>query len=319
MDASAQSSPAPVVCPRCDYDQRGEIAKWTDSCPLDGLCTECGLTFAWSRLYANARHPWLFEHQWRRAPLRSALKTIGMCFRPFRFWRDIELTDRICLWPAAVLLFALTFVYLVAVWQHSTAYYWTAMFAPGSFLRGASGAAGVSTPLLKLQLIGLQQLLLPAFASFLTLFLVPSLFVMSFLAMPITLSRARVIAAHLIRIYLYSLVLPLILNAALACAAACSLYFFDGELNQIRWLWFGWDASVMFPPTLAGVFTMPFFYLNYFAPPWLLLMTLWTLAWWRSACTRYLCIPQPTLTVALLGLTSFLASSFLAYGLWSYM
>ena len=34
-------------CPRCGYDLSGEIATWTEACPVRGLCTECGLEFAW--------------------------------------------------------------------------------------------------------------------------------------------------------------------------------------------------------------------------------------------------------------------------------
>jgi hypothetical protein len=38
-------------CPRCGYDQAGEIARWEvadpPACPLHGQCTECGLGLEW--------------------------------------------------------------------------------------------------------------------------------------------------------------------------------------------------------------------------------------------------------------------------------
>ncbi len=34
-------------CPRCGYDLPGTIASWTHSCPLRGVCSECGTNFDW--------------------------------------------------------------------------------------------------------------------------------------------------------------------------------------------------------------------------------------------------------------------------------
>ena len=50
-------------CPRCGYDQRGEMAKWADSCPLTSVCTECGLEIDWAELISPKfeRPAWCVE------------------------------------------------------------------------------------------------------------------------------------------------------------------------------------------------------------------------------------------------------------------
>ena len=72
-----------IQCPRCGYDQRGEVATWGDAWPLSGTCTECGLEFEWGPVLA----PEKFEPAWcveyaesRFGFLRNSSKT---------FWRSL--------------------------------------------------------------------------------------------------------------------------------------------------------------------------------------------------------------------------------------
>ena len=95
------------LCPRCAYDLSGTIAAWTDRCPLEGQCAECGLEFAWDRVLALAEHPWLFEYHWRRRPLYRLARTWFAALRPHRFWREVRMTDPIKLRPLGVVVGAL--------------------------------------------------------------------------------------------------------------------------------------------------------------------------------------------------------------------
>lgn len=74
----------PVCCPRCGYDQRGAMAAWESAaadggeratCPVRGVCSECGLEFAWGSLLnpALSVSSWMFEHVrgWWRVPRAS--------------------------------------------------------------------------------------------------------------------------------------------------------------------------------------------------------------------------------------------------------
>jgi hypothetical protein len=82
-------------CPRCGYDQRGVITTWCNECPINGICTECGLGFAWADLL-NPRlaiPEWCVESQKSMLafPLR-ALRTLFRTITPWRMWRDLHMT-----------------------------------------------------------------------------------------------------------------------------------------------------------------------------------------------------------------------------------
>jgi hypothetical protein len=68
------------------------VASWRDSCPLDGICPECGLGHRW----AEVLNPlltvpaWSFEHALGRhavALARTAIATL----RPRRFWSAMRM------------------------------------------------------------------------------------------------------------------------------------------------------------------------------------------------------------------------------------
>jgi hypothetical protein len=109
--AAAPSEPA---CPRCGYDQAGEITRWRDepAWPVHGRCTECGLDFEWADVFNQGRNDlaWLYEHTpRRRLGLLRAWRTWGHAIIPRRLWRNLRLESRVSIsrllvWPLVVCL-----------------------------------------------------------------------------------------------------------------------------------------------------------------------------------------------------------------------
>lgn len=94
------------ACPRCGYDQRGVIDSWTQSCPLSGICSECGLEFQWRDLLDPRFKikPMLFEHAQSRYVL-SFSYTFWRMLRPWSFWRWVRLEDEISTYRLGVFVF----------------------------------------------------------------------------------------------------------------------------------------------------------------------------------------------------------------------
>lgn len=94
MGHAASITPA---CPRCGYDQSGEVAAWTDWCPLEGHCPECGTGFAWADLFDPARQDirWLVEHAPDlRGRARRTVPTLWRMAWPWVFWRRVDIHAR---------------------------------------------------------------------------------------------------------------------------------------------------------------------------------------------------------------------------------
>jgi len=88
----------PVRCPRCGYDLRGVVAAWEERCPLEGVCSECGLGVCW----AEVLRPEKFEPGWcvefvseRRAFPAACVKTFACCCQPWLFWRRLKMSQPI--------------------------------------------------------------------------------------------------------------------------------------------------------------------------------------------------------------------------------
>lgn len=95
-------TPGPIAivprCPRCGYDQSGEVAAWTDRCPVEGRCPECGRLFSWTVVFDPSRTTlrWSFEHA--RHPLGLIPRwflTVAKAVRPKRYWGSIGLATPI--------------------------------------------------------------------------------------------------------------------------------------------------------------------------------------------------------------------------------
>ncbi len=208
------------LCPRCGYDLSGTVATFNDRCPRDGVCTECGLHFEWGRVLALAEHPWLFEYHWRRQPLRRLTRTWLEAMRPRRFWRAVRLTDPIHLWPLALVVLGLVVSSLAAFYTMDLANCYRWFSGPSRFIPGrqwqdflAYGGGDLLS-----QIAGVPGLLVAFVAT-------PLVFVL----LPQTLGQARVRPAHIVRMWLYSLWMPL---AVLGLWAALRALLF----------WMGWEA-----------------------------------------------------------------------------
>ena len=85
---------AQPCCPRCGYDQSGVVATWMHSCPLDGMCSECGLALQWVDVFRPDRFivPGFVEHSrgWWRTFV-AAWRTLWWTFCPSGFWRRVRL------------------------------------------------------------------------------------------------------------------------------------------------------------------------------------------------------------------------------------
>lgn len=88
------NTPKPInakpICPKCGYDQSGEIATWESSCPVDGRCPECGLAFAWADVMDPARTAlwWYVEHASSTLGIiKRSAGTLRRLALPWVFWR----------------------------------------------------------------------------------------------------------------------------------------------------------------------------------------------------------------------------------------
>ncbi len=116
----AESAPE---CPRCAYDLSGLVASWGDCCPLQGLCSECGLEFEWRYvLNPSFNVPrWSYEHARLMSPIRWA-GTMKRALWPPGFWASLRLEHRVRVGRllasiVAVLLLVHVTVAGTAVWQ----------------------------------------------------------------------------------------------------------------------------------------------------------------------------------------------------------
>lgn len=82
-------------CPRCGYSLRGAIESWHESCPLTGICSECGLAYQWAELLNDKfyRPRWNIEFVLRRRFFALALLATAVCsFVPWFFWSKLRMS-----------------------------------------------------------------------------------------------------------------------------------------------------------------------------------------------------------------------------------
>ena len=87
-----------VRCPRCGYDLRGLVATWADRCPLEGVCSECGLNLRWAEVLLPEKFEprWCVEFAprgWSICP--ACARTVLRSLRPRTFWRRMKMSHRI--------------------------------------------------------------------------------------------------------------------------------------------------------------------------------------------------------------------------------
>ena len=116
-------------CPRCGYDLRGPVATWADRCPLEGVCSECGLNLRWAEVLL----PEKFEPSWcvefapgGRRILLACARTFLWSLRPWTFWRRMKMSQPIR-WRRLIvylLLLAATVYTTFALSQGVLAWHW---------------------------------------------------------------------------------------------------------------------------------------------------------------------------------------------------
>lgn len=291
------------TCPRCAYDLSGVVESWTDSCPLGGVCSECGLTFRWfDVLRGSLRFPgWSFEHARRGRLLATYFPTLLRAVRPARLWAGIRLETRanhgrlllfvaiscillrlagiICIGiPAAAAFYAVgprwgravdwRYAALDLAWPYGGGWWWF----------GSVFAAWVAMGLL-------------------TVLLVP----LAYAALPISLRRARVRPSHLLRVQLYTLaLLPVLIGSWPVIARLATLLDAVAPSLTVR-LGLGWSNEETLKLGLASI-------------AWTAGLTWWL---WRAAARDYLRLDRPgavalaTTTIATLAAATLVA---LVYG-----
>ncbi|MDX2118630.1 MAG: hypothetical protein SFY96_10650 [Planctomycetota bacterium] len=142
MPSAASTTPVPA-CPRCGYDQSGEIARWAtphqgEAAPATppapptptGRCTECGLEFLWADVLEPERRqlPGFFEHSRGLAAFFvSAWQTWAWTLLPWRFWSRVGMHHEVrarramiwvpALWLSVWWIVAIERVVLVLVYR----------------------------------------------------------------------------------------------------------------------------------------------------------------------------------------------------------
>lgn len=109
-----------VLCSRCGYELR---------MLEEPRCPECGLEFSWPEVLQRTanRSPWLFEHQWRKRPVRSWLQTVRRSLWPRQFWSQVSIHDVIAPGPLWFLLLAGPVLAGIVLVAGSLGLYWIAL------------------------------------------------------------------------------------------------------------------------------------------------------------------------------------------------
>lgn len=272
------------ICSRCGYDLSGIPPTWTESCPLQGTCSECGLGFAWADIH-DPEHfapKWSFEHATTRRVQRFLATTL-VAFRPARLWRSMTMDapfmfNRLGLYAALLLVLA----YLVTA------------AASWGIMRTYTGPA----PMLAIELEMIVNALIwpipsqgtarfmvaPMTGATVALLLWCLLIPIPFLVLARSFAAAKCRRAHLFRAW--ALFLPI------ACAIPCVSALF-WTLQILAWSWSSWISNAL-----------------YFVAIWSYLLVIplfaWIVRWWLLFVRHYLRLDHPKAVASLMILTSFL-------------
>jgi hypothetical protein len=297
-DASA------CACIRCGYDLSGQVAAWTDRCPLHGVCPECGLGLRWDEVLVPARVApgWSIEHSSR--PGLAALRGLMRGCTPWRLWgwRSGRLSMGVDLRPARL-------------WGFLACLAAVGWIASGLVNVWMSVVIEAMQPSVRVNVDPISTLLHPErpvtsygpgliyyrFApTLLGLLLLPG----AFCLLTQTLARRKLRRAHLVRICAYSLgpVLPMlafmIVARAFALAGAWGMLGRQPALARISGHLNAWTMYIDDRPYV-----------------WAVAFAAWMTAYWAVALRRYLELPRAWLAATLIVIVTSLASV-LIVGFW---
>lgn len=94
-------------CPVCGYDLSGIPSSWTDRCPVEGVCSECGEAVRWGEVLVPrpVELPWFVEQSGGRGGRglwRRAVGTWIAAMAPWWFWSRAGAVDSVS-WVRAAL------------------------------------------------------------------------------------------------------------------------------------------------------------------------------------------------------------------------
>ncbi len=271
------------ACPRCNYDQSGLIATWADTCPLEGVCSECGYAFAWSDVL-NPRRRILrgfFEHasgMW--GSWVAALRTLLWTIWPGGFWSKVKMHHE----PRLKMLWWIP-VWFITLWalvcavRLATALIW----ASQGMLSGTALKAEIVNAFIQpvadcywWRLAGQSRLSLEFWIAdwspgILGLMSQSLLFPVLLLVLPETRRRAKVRPMHIIRATVYG-------HAWIVCIPitylAMATEYFVGAVSN-TW------------PHMINDFVMDYY------PFIILLVAVWIGVWWWMVLKRCFDVAQP--------------------------
>lgn len=266
--------PALPVCPRCEYDLRGESVKWQDdsaqvgdSCPMTGRCTECGLDFVWGDVFNARQRAWFIEHA---TTIISPYRCVTTWFRAIGiipFWTQIQLEHKPRMWRMLEWLFWLGCVAMVT---GSACYLWAASMM----------AARIGSPVEKV--IGGFPLQI-AYEAFMPHALVHSqpvvvsvlagalMYPLVLLVLPETRKRSKVSLKHLLRGATYGLSWVGVVLVGIGAARMLGLWKLYGFSVPYWWEGPAWDPTPTWADSATAMTT------------WILVGVAWSSIWWLLA------------------------------------
>ena len=307
-----------VVCPRCGYDLRGQVDAWhpgfgsrsgevqssdeTHSavrdedvgakCPVEGTCSECGLTFEWADLFSPARQITQLLEVDERVSWRTVAWTLWYSLWCWPLWKRLGMHHPIRLERIAAVVVASFVVAYVGIapvdfcitnadwffssltgsqrWAWRSNYIdWHPLIPFGSVLLGEWWNVLVGVPWFCVA--ALQWLLMP----------------FCFFLLPISLRRAKVRKLHLVRGVSY---------ATTWMVLSLQLHGFVGWIVDVIQNRYGFSIFI-------GTIGM-------YEVPWMasLYSLVGTAIWWSVFSQRYLKLRSPWLVGSLLALLCMLLS-----------
>ncbi len=292
----------PPACPRCGYDLGGAVAVWNGSgkeqregasCPLEGVCSECGLRFRWAEImdWRNGLARWLFEQspalpKWIKFKQLCATTVRSLSAR--RLWQSIPMAGNFrslrlgmlfcsilllggCISIGAKLILK-TALGLAGEWNqlsYEFAATWSSVFRiDRDFVDSISSWGAPPTAILVLWVAAIP---------------------VGFWLIPLTLRRAQVKPGHIVRIWIHG---------------AWMLPLFAVAWTLKDWAeWTVWRVRKFLLPSCDALL----FHVQLNAARIMLiacaLLAFW---WWSTALKHYLRMPRPRLVAACMVLLSFL-------------
>ncbi|MCA9274923.1 MAG: hypothetical protein KDA29_02760 [Phycisphaerales bacterium] len=146
------------ICPKCGYDQSGEIATWEFQCAVQGTCPECGFGFEWVDLLTpgRVRLSWYVEHA--SSLWSSLLKwpgTLSYLLFPNRYWRRLTMVA-----PRSMARWLLSFTTLMLIFHLITSVT-LALSLHGSVVQSNASMRAIIPALSPQQQAQAQQYIIP--------------------------------------------------------------------------------------------------------------------------------------------------------------